>query len=82
MSTVTKVKVNEPRNCRNAEGQGVIELEANSIVCEKASIRYPAGVKGHSGQLICLYRNLGEPIRFQRNPQQAERGKERVLTYW
>ena len=50
MSTVTKVKVNEPRNRRNARGQGVIELEAKSIVFDKARIQYPAGVKGHSGQ--------------------------------
>ncbi len=33
-----------------AEGQGIVNLETRSIVCDKVSVQYPAGVKAHSGQ--------------------------------
>jgi len=31
----------------------------------KASMQYPAGVEGHSGQSRCLHWNLGEPLGSQ-----------------
>ena len=56
----------------------MVSHEASKAICARVSISQPAGVVDHSGQLLCLRRNLGYPFGLREAVNKLNKSKAMV----